>query len=202
MGQPARQHRAADLGVTEPRTLLRVPVDPPQQRVHIHEGPGAGQQRCGRGQFDQQPAGRGLELADMAELNSRRNDPKVDGAYTGPNSSPIPPRRNASTSLIEFAPTTTPATIVATFPAGLEPIEVPNRTRWATSVSRPVSWGIVEASATPIIPAQRALPGSRHDQNRFSAGDPGVGCRDSGRWSPMETVRALFSALLHTCASW
>jgi hypothetical protein len=42
--------------------------------------------------------------------------------------------------VIESAPATIPATIVEIFPAGLEPIEVPSRTRWANSSCSPASW--------------------------------------------------------------
>ena len=41
---------------------------------------------------------------------------------------------------MQSAPATTPATTVATFPAGLIPIDVPSRTRSATSVCSPASW--------------------------------------------------------------
>ena len=47
-----------------------------------------------------QQAGRdGIELADVAEANSRRNDPSVEGAYGRSNRVPIAPCRNRAMSV-------------------------------------------------------------------------------------------------------
>jgi len=73
-------------------------------------------------------------------VNSRKNDPSVEGAYTPPNNTAIPPWRITSRSSIESAPVTIPATIEVILSAGLVPTDVPRRTHRANNPTSPHAW--------------------------------------------------------------
>src|SRR5262249_29200679 len=54
-------------------------------------------------------------------VNDRKNVPRVEGARTSANTRPLPACRNRSTSSIESAPATIPASRLITFAAGFAP---------------------------------------------------------------------------------
>ena len=78
-------------GVPERGALLLVSVDPPLDRVDVHEGQliRAGQQPQCAGQLRQQLPACPLQLPTLPQVNERRNEPSVDGARTPPSRSVI-----------------------------------------------------------------------------------------------------------------
>ncbi len=57
----------------------------------------------------------------LPQCNPRKNDPRVEGARTPPNSSVIPPWRSTSRSSMESAPAIMPVTIAGTFNRAFAP---------------------------------------------------------------------------------
>jgi hypothetical protein len=102
-------------------------------------------------------------------VNSRRNWPRVAGAYTPPNSRAIPPDRITSRSSIQSAPAAIPATIEVSLPAGFTAAE-------ATRVE-PKQSNVTRSAINPDSPVCSAssITGTRpaHD-TRFSSSNNGV----------------------------
>ena len=69
-----------------------------------------GHQRRAAGQFRQQLPARGLQLADVSQVNERGKDPGVDSARTPSKTCTIAPCRSTSLSSMLSAPGAIPAT--------------------------------------------------------------------------------------------
>lgn len=90
--------------MSEAHALLLLAIHAAQQQsTSTNVTAPAGQQRRVPRQLNQELARSGLKLRTWPSLNARRNDPSVEGAYTPPHSSPMPPRRTTSRSSIESA---------------------------------------------------------------------------------------------------
>jgi hypothetical protein len=139
-----------DLGA-EAGALLGLPVGTPLHRVDVQEGQHvlAGQQRRVRGERDEQLAGDLVELADVAQVKARRNDPSVDGARILVNIVSIPLCRSRSRSSMLSAPQVIPATIETTFAGALTPSAAPSATCSLTRRSRPHRSASRRAGASP-----------------------------------------------------
>jgi hypothetical protein len=110
-------------GVAAPSALLGVPVGLAHGVVDVddHELVGAGPYRHRAGQCGQQPGGDRVELADMAEGEQPQEAAQRRRARMPMNSRGMPPWRSRSTSSIESAPHTIPATIARIFAAAFTP---------------------------------------------------------------------------------
>ena len=95
-------------------------------------------------------------------VNSRSSWPSVAGAYTPPNSRPIPPQRITSRSSMQSAPAAIPAMIEVSFPAGFAPAEATRQVLNTDPLARSAPPG---RSARPIPspgPGPRTTPDARH----------------------------------------
>ena len=113
------------------------------------------------GQGGQEPGGDRVELADVTEVNERRNEPSVEGAYARSKTRPIPPCRSSAMSSMLSAPATS---ILATREAHLQPGVRALVARDAEGAHRPGPQAQQRRPAPAPGPAQPPTPdsGRRH----------------------------------------
>ena len=158
----AQQRPSGDLGVPERSPLFVVSVDRAQQRVDVQNArcsamPGSSGVRCASAAR----CSRATAASWLAcpKVNSRRNTPSVEGAYTSSNTRGVPPARNTFTSSILSAPHIMPAMIVVSFPAALT---APETTRvLGRSTARRSTDEYGWAQPVPMTETSNQLPTSR-----------------------------------------
>ena len=113
-------------GVAVTGSLFGVAVDFDDRVVDVDEdwAVDPGDQRGAIGQPGQHRDATASSWRTWPKVNSRRNDPNVDGAYGRSKRVPIAPCRSKAMSSMLSAPATMPATSEVTFAPALAPLSV------------------------------------------------------------------------------
>lgn len=133
--------------------------------------------------------GHHVELTHISPRNPRRKVPSVDGARIPTNNPGNAPCRIMSTSSIESAPATIPATIEATFIPGFAapvPAETGSRTRWSATSCKPARSASRSTGTTPAHNTRSDHRMSLTPQQHYETLAPRRCPPRSARWNPRQ----------------